>query len=72
MRRTTGGDPIEQELLDAQAEFEAYSNARTRRQNAVIQALEAGRTKYRIGQVLGVAATTVNSIIKTAQKDARD
>jgi DNA-binding NarL/FixJ family response regulator len=60
---------IEQELAEAQAAVEAVKEARIRRQNAVMRALELGLTKYRIAAVLGVRGPTVDSIISTAKRD---
>lgn len=38
------------------------------RRDAVLEALGAGWSKYRVGKVLGVSPTTVESIIKAARR----
>jgi DNA-binding NarL/FixJ family response regulator len=60
---------IERELTEAQAAVKAAREARLRRQRAVMKAVSAGWTKYRIAAVLDVKGPTVDSIIKTARRD---
>ena len=64
----TAPDPIGQELDDAQAGIEAQREATVRRQQAVRKALAAGWTKYKIAKRLGVNAPTVDSIVKTLER----
>jgi DNA-binding NarL/FixJ family response regulator len=61
-------DPIERQLVDAQAAIEAAREATRVRQQAVRAALDAGWTKYRIAKTLGVNAPTVDSIIRTLER----
>lgn len=63
---------IEKELVAAQAALDKANQARARRQDAVMAARKANWSKYRIAKVLGVAAPTVDSIIKAAEKEAGD
>ncbi|MGW4525172.1 hypothetical protein [Amycolatopsis sp. NPDC004378] len=66
-------DDIEAQLRAAQAAVDKAAKttqqARTRRQEAVVAARAANWSKYRIAAVLGVKAPTVDSIIKTAEKE---
>jgi DNA-binding NarL/FixJ family response regulator len=62
-------DDIAAELRDSQTAVLTIDAIRRRRQAAVTAALTAGWTKYRIAAELGVAAPTVDSIIKAARKD---
>ena len=62
-------DPLEQELIDAQAAVQSAKQARIRRPEAVIRAREAGWSKYKIAAVLGVRGPTVDSIISAAGGD---
>ena len=66
---TSTDDDIAAELRDSQAAVLTIDAIRRRRQAAVTAALNAGWTKYRIAAELGVAAPTVDSIIKAARKD---
>lgn len=59
---------IERELTDAQAAVKAVTEARLRRQRAVMAARAAGWSKYRIAAVMGVKGPTVDSIIDTAER----
>ena len=63
-------DDIAAELRDSQAAVLTIDAIRRRRQRAVTAALNAGWTKYRVAAELGVAAPTVDSIIKAARGDA--
>lgn len=60
---------IERRLRAAQAGLRAAEEARVERQEAVMAAREAGWSKYKIAQVLGVGAPTVASIIASATKN---
>lgn len=60
---------IEKELVAAQAALDAALQARLRRQEAVMAARAANWSKYRIANVLGVKAPTVDSIIKAAERE---
>ncbi len=62
-------DTIAAELRASQAAVLTIDAIRRRRQAAVRAALSAGWTKYRIAAELGVAAPTVDSIIKAAGRD---
>ena len=66
---------IEQELRDAQEQVrdttEASRLAKKRRQAAVSRARVYGWSKYRVAQVLGVAAPTVDAIEATVARDAQ-
>jgi DNA-directed RNA polymerase specialized sigma24 family protein len=57
---------VESELRAAQAAVISAREARLRRQAAVLAARGAGWSKYRIADVLGVKAPTVDSILKAA------
>ncbi len=59
-------DAIERDLKQAQADVIAAREATRRRQQAVTRARAAGWSKYRIAEVLGVKAPTVDSILKAA------
>lgn len=54
------------EAQDAVLADEAKAN----RRKMVVTALEHGWTKYKIAAALGVKGPTVDSIIKTAEKEA--
>lgn len=60
---------IEAELVAAQAAVDTAKQARIRRQEAVVNARDAGWSKYRIAQVLGVKGPTVDSILKAAESE---
>jgi DNA-directed RNA polymerase specialized sigma24 family protein len=60
---------IETELVAAQAAVDSAKQARIRRQEAVVAARDAGWSKYRIAQVLGVKGPTVDSILKAAESE---
>lgn len=62
-------DAIAAELRDAQAAVRTIPAIRRRRQAAVMAALDAGLTKYRIAQVLAVTGPTVDRIIHAARKE---
>jgi hypothetical protein len=64
-------DPIAAELRDSQAAVRTIDAIRRRRQAAVMAALDADWTKYRIAAELDVTAPTVDSIIETVRKAAR-
>lgn len=62
-------DPeIARELAEAQAAIISARAATARRRAAVVRARDAGWSKYRIAQVLGVGGPTVDSIIASAEK----
>ena len=62
-------EAIAAELRDSQAAVLYFIDAiRRRRQAAVMAALAAKWTKYRIAAELGVAAPTVDSIIEAVRK----
>jgi DNA-directed RNA polymerase specialized sigma24 family protein len=61
-------DEIERRLRAAQVKVRAIDGARVERQEAVMAAVAADWSKYRIAQVLKVSAATVTSIIDTAEK----
>ena len=61
-------DPIERQLRDAQKGIDALRDAVGVRQQAVKKARAAGWSKYRIAKVLGVNAPTVDSIVKTLER----
>lgn len=68
---TEGGAEIdiERELVASQAEVtEIATQARLRRQRAVLAALDAGWSRYRIAQVMGIASGTLNAIIAAAER----
>ena len=60
---------IASELTEAQADVVAARQARLRRQAAVMQAKNAGWSKYKIAATLGVKGPTVNSIISSAERE---
>jgi DNA-binding NarL/FixJ family response regulator len=60
---------IERKLTETQAAVIAARKARVDRQEAVMEALAAGWSKYRIAATLGVKAPTVDSIIAAAERD---
>jgi DNA-binding NarL/FixJ family response regulator len=62
-------DAIAAELRESQAAVNTIDTIRRRRQAAVLAALDAGWTKYRIAAELGVAAPTVDSVIKAGRRD---
>ena len=63
-------DDIERNLHEAQEAFTSgTSQLRQRRQQAVMEALTAGKSKYRIAQVLDVKGSTVDSIISAAERE---
>jgi DNA-binding NarL/FixJ family response regulator len=61
---------IERKLAETQAAVIAARQARLARQEAVMEALAAGWSKYRIAATLDVKAPTVDSIIKAAEREA--
>jgi DNA-directed RNA polymerase specialized sigma24 family protein len=61
-------DEIERRLRAAQVKVRAIDGARVERQEAVMAAVKADWSKYKIAQVLEVSAATVTSIIATAEK----
>lgn len=64
---STDGDPIKDRLEAAQQAVKQQAAAiEQERRDAVVAALDAGRSKYWIGKVLGVSPTTVDSILKAA------
>ena len=64
-------DDIERKLTDAQEAFTAGTRKlRLQRQAAVMEAIAAGKSKYRIAQVLDVKGSTVDSIIESAERAA--
>lgn len=65
-------EAIEAELVAAQAAVDSARQARIRRQEAALKARDAGWSKYRIAQVLGVKGPTVDSILETAEKKSAD
>lgn len=66
---TEGETDIERELIEAQAEVtEIATQARLRRQRAVMAALDAGWKPYRIARVMGIAGGTLNAIITAAER----
>ena len=60
---------IERELKESQAAMDAVVAARQRRQAAVAAARDAQWSKYKIAQVLGVAGSTVDSILASVERD---
>jgi DNA-directed RNA polymerase specialized sigma24 family protein len=62
-------DDIERELTESQAAFAAISEARLRRQRAVVAARAAGWSKYKIAATMGIKGPTVDSIIKSAKRE---
>lgn len=56
------------ELKEAQADVIKARAAPARRREAVMQALAAGMTKYKIAAVLGVRGPTVDAIIESAER----
>lgn len=64
----TDDDEIVAALLAAQAAVDLASQARATRRVAVMAALDAGLTKYRIAKILGVKPPTLTAIIETASK----
>jgi hypothetical protein len=69
---STDDQALERDLREAQAAVIAAREARLRRQEAVTAARAAGWSKYRIAEVLGVKAPTVDSILKAAGPDASE
>jgi DNA-directed RNA polymerase specialized sigma24 family protein len=66
---STDGDAIEARLLAAQQGVKQEAAALYQeRRDAALAAQAAGWSKYRIGKVLGVSPTTVDSILKTARR----
>jgi hypothetical protein len=64
---SSDGDPIEARLRAAQQAVKQQATAiEQERRDAVVAAIDAGRTKYWVGKVLGVSPTTVDSILKAA------
>lgn len=64
-------EAIERELEESQKHFvEVTTEARRRRQAAVMAALAARRTKYRIAAVMDIKGPSVDSIIKAAEREA--
>lgn len=62
---------IERELHDAQAAFLAGTHElRKRRQEAVVRARATGMSKYKIAAVMGIKGPTVDSIIKSAERES--
>ena len=62
-------DDIERDLTETQRAFTAgTAQLRLARQQAVMRALAAGKSKYRIAQVLDVKGTTVDSIIASVER----
>ena len=62
---------IERELAEAQADVVKAREAPARRRRAVMAAREADWSKYRIAATLGVKGPTVDSIIASAEREAR-
>jgi len=62
---------IERELTEAQADVVKAREATARRRRAVMAAREADWSKYRIAATLGVKGPTVDSIIASAEREAR-
>jgi DNA-directed RNA polymerase specialized sigma24 family protein len=63
-------DPdIERRLTDAQAAVIKARDATIKRREAVMAARGAGWSKYKIAATLGVKGTTVDSIIKSAERE---
>jgi len=60
---------ITRELTTAQADVTKAREAPARRRKAVMLARDHGWSKYRIAAVLGVKGPTVDSIIKSAERD---
>ena len=61
---------IERDLTEAQADVTRAREANVRRRRAVMAALAADWTKYKIASVLGVGGPTVDAIIKAAGHEA--
>lgn len=61
---------IERELTEAQADVIGARKAPARRRKAVMAALAAGWTKYKIAAVLGVGGPTVDAIVEAAKHEA--
>ena len=62
-------DDIERDLTESQEAFTAgIAQLRLARQQAVMRAIAAGKSKYRIAQVLDVKGSTVDSIIESAER----
>lgn len=58
------------ELVASQKAFDAgLTKLRRRRQAAVMAALAGGVNKYQIAKAMGVHGPTVDSIIKTAERE---
>lgn len=64
----TSDEAIDRQLRDAQAAVREIPAIRNRRQQAVRAAREAGWSKYKIAEVLGVKAPTVDSIIEALER----
>ena len=60
---------IARKLTEAQADMAAASEILARRRRAVMAAVEFGMSKYKIAAVLGVKGPTVDSIIKSAERE---
>jgi hypothetical protein len=65
---STDEEAIERELRDSQADFLKLNAARLRRQAAVMAALRAKWSKYKIAATLEVERPTVDSIIKAVER----
>jgi DNA-binding NarL/FixJ family response regulator len=63
-------DAIRQRLTRAQETFaEGTRRLRAERQQAVMEALGAGWTKYKIAATMGVRGPTLDSIIEAAERE---
>jgi len=66
-------DDIERRLAEAQQAFaEGTTRLRLQRQQAVMEALAAGKSKYRIAQVLNVKGSTIDSIIESVERERKN
>lgn len=63
------GDVLTLELRESQDAVLTIEAIRRRRQDAVMAAIEAGWTKYKIATLLDIKGPTVDSIIKAAEKE---
>jgi DNA-binding NarL/FixJ family response regulator len=65
-------DAVRQRLDDAQRTFaEGTRRLRAERQQAVMEALNAGWTKYKIAATMGIKGPTLDSIITAAEREAK-
>jgi hypothetical protein len=62
-------EDIQRELIESHAAVKAAEEARARRQKAVVAALDAGWSRYKIGKVLGMGDNNVLAIMKAAGRD---